>query len=92
MEHRQMATDALNTKSDLKIIMKGEVVEQDYQKIGVTSTIFVSKDKEKVETFYNELCQNEPDAFFMIYAVNLDEKLSDNDHYPSIAISSLDLT
>lgn len=87
----EMARQALETTSDLKIIMKGEVVEQGDEKMGVTSTIFVSTDKTKVEKIFNELCQQHPDKFYMIYAVDLDEELDKHEHYPSIAISAEDL-
>lgn len=52
MEINEMAKEALNTESDLKLIMKGEVVEKDSTKIGVTSTIFISKDKHRVKELF----------------------------------------
>lgn len=91
MEMKEMANEALNTESDLKIIMKGEVVENDNGKIGVTSTIFLSKDKNRVKELFDKLCQDNPEDFYMIYAVNLDEKLDEKEHYPSIAIFPQDL-
>ncbi|EOH55527.1 hypothetical protein UA3_01857 [Enterococcus faecium EnGen0263] len=83
--------DALESKSDLKVIMKGSVEKADSKKIGVTSIVFVSKDKEKTQQVYQKLIEKEPDNFFMIYAVNLNEMLENKSHYPSIAIYPEDL-
>ena len=51
----------------------------------------VSKDKEKIKKLFLELCEQDPNSFYMIYNINLDEKLDEKLHYPSIAISSEDL-
>lgn len=88
----QMAKEALEQDSDLKLIMKGEVDQQGNQKLGVTSVILISKDKEKVKKVFLELCEKDPDSFYMIYSVNLDVRLDHTSHYPSIAISQEDLT
>ena len=87
----KMAQDALNQKSDLKLIMKGEVIKKNNENFGVTSIIMVSKDKEKIKKLFLELCEQDPTSFYMIYNINLDEKLDEKLHYPSIAISSEDL-
>lgn len=86
-----MVKQALETKSDLKLIMKGEVLTEDNKKVGVTSIVFVSEDTVKVEEMYNKLSQSDTESFYMVYAVNLNEKLNDNSHYPSIAMFPEDL-
>ena len=48
----KMAQDALNQKSDLKLIMKGEVIKKNNENFGVTSIIMVSKDKEKIKKLF----------------------------------------
>lgn len=40
---------------------------------------------------YNKLSQSDTESFYMVYAVNLNEKLNDNSHYPSIAMFPEDL-
>lgn len=91
MESQEMVKQALETKSDLKLIMKGEVLTEDNKKVGVTSIVFVSEDTVKVEEMYNKLSQSDTESFYMVYAVNLNEKLNDNSHYPSIAMFPEDL-
>ncbi|MGX4685433.1 hypothetical protein JNUCC83_00805 [Vagococcus sp. JNUCC 83] len=91
MENQEMVKQALETNSDLKLIMKGEVLTKGDKKVGVTSVVFVSEDVLKVEKMYNELVQSDTESFYMVYAVNLNEKLNDNSHYPSIAMFSEDL-
>ena len=78
----KMAQDALNQKSDLKLIMKGEVIKKNNENFGVTSIIMVSKDKEKIKKLFLELCEQDPNSFYMIYNINLDEKLDEKLHYP----------
>ena len=63
----KMAQDALNQKSDLKLIMKGEVIKKNNENFGVTSIIMVSKDKEKIKKLFLELCEQDPNSFYMIY-------------------------
>ena len=67
--------------------MKGEVIKKNNENFGVTSIIMVSKDKEKIKKLFLELCEQDPNSFYMIYNINLDEKLDEKLHYPSIAIS-----
>ena len=82
---------AMETSSDLKVLMKGLVDENQREKVGVVSLVYVSKDGKKVEELYHKLSQENPEVFYMIYAVNQDTQLDVFDHYPSIAIHKEDL-
>ena len=86
-----MDKNDLNQKSEIKLNKKVEFIKKNNENFGVTSIIMVSKDKEKIKKLFLELCEQDPNSFYMIYNINLDEKLDEKLHYPSIAISSEDL-
>lgn len=82
---------ARETASDLKVLMKGLVDESQKDKVGVVSLVYVSEDGKKVEELYHKLARENPEVFYMIYAVNRDTQLDLWAHYPSIAIHKEDL-
>ncbi|KAF1302068.1 hypothetical protein [Candidatus Enterococcus willemsii] len=83
--------DALNADGQVKLIMKGTVEDNNDEKKGVVSIVYISEDKEKVRTMFHKLTESNKDDFFMIYSCDYDIKLDDLNHYPSIAIDKEDL-
>lgn len=81
----------LESISDLKIIMKGSIESNESDKIGVVSLIYASSDVEKIKEIYDEVTEKDPESYYMIYGINLDQRLDSQMHYPSIAIERSDL-
>ena len=81
----------LENISDLKIIMKGSVESNESDKIGVVSLIYASSDVDKIKKIYDEITEKDPESYYMIYGINLDQRLDSQMHYPSIAIERSDL-
>lgn len=81
----------LESISDLKIIMKGSVESNESDKIGVVSLIYASSDVDKIKEIYDEVTEKDPESYYMIYGINLDQRLDSQMHYPSIAIEPSDL-
>lgn len=81
----------LESISDLKIIMKGSVESNESDKIGVVSLIYASSDVDKIKEIYDEVTEKDPESYYMIYGINLDQRLDSQMHYPSIAIERSDL-
>lgn len=81
----------LESISDLKIIMKGSVESNESDKIGVVSLIYASSDVDKIKEIYDEVTEKDPESYYMIYGINLDQRLESQMHYPSIAIERSDL-
>lgn len=81
----------LESISDLKIIMKGSVESNESDKIGVVSLIYASSDVDKIKEIYDEVTEKDPKSYYMIYGINLDQRLDSQMHYPSIAIERSDL-
>lgn len=81
----------LESISDLKIIMKGSVESKESDKIGVVSLIYASSDVDKIKEIYDEVTEKDPESYYMIYGINLEQRLDSQMHYPSIAIERSDL-
>ena len=81
----------LESISDLKIIMKGSIESNESDKIGVVSLIYASSDVDKIKKIYDEITEKDPESYYMIYGINLDQRLDSQMHYPSIAIERSDL-
>ncbi|MFC4710492.1 hypothetical protein ACWOEJ_06430 [Enterococcus eurekensis] len=81
----------LESISDLKIIMKGSIESNESDKIGVVSLIYASSDVDKIKEIYDEVTEKDPESYYMIYGINLDQRLDSQMHYPSIAIERSDL-
>ena len=71
--------------------MKGSVESNESDKIGVVSLIYVSSDVDKIKEIYDEVTEKDPESYYMIYGINLDQRLDSQMHYPSIAIERSDL-
>lgn len=82
---------ALNTESDLKVVMKGHVAGATPEKVGVVSLVYVSSDTAQVAAVYEKLTLADPSSFYMIYAIDKDTRLDQLAHFPSIAIHKADL-
>jgi len=95
MTDKKLVQEGLNGKDSLKMILSGYVEksknENDEEKTGVVSVMFVSENKELVSKKMEEFEAKYPERYFMVYSVPLDTELEKLNHYPSIAISASDL-
>lgn len=84
--------DILNSPEDLKIIMKAHV-ENDDEKYGVVSIVFISIDHQLIHDKFLELVTtNDNNSFYFLYSCDLNTNLLALDHYPSIRIDKADLS
>lgn len=84
--------DILNSPEDLKIIMKAHV-ENDDEKYGVVSIVFISTDHQLIHDKFLELVTtNDNNSFYFLYSCDLNTNLLTLDHYPSIRIDKADLS
>jgi hypothetical protein len=84
--------DILNSPEDLKIIMKAHV-ENDDEKYGVVSIVFISTDHQLIHDKFLELVTtNDNNSFYFLYSCDLNTNLLALDHYPSIRIDKADLS
>ena len=84
--------DILNSPEDLKIIMKAHV-ENDDEKYGVESIVFISTDHQLIHDKFLELVTtNDNNSFYFLYSCDLNTNLLALDHYPSIRIDKADLS
>ena len=84
--------DILNSPEDLKIIMKAHV-ENDDEKYGVVSIVFISTDHQLIHDKFLELVTtNDNNSFYFLYSCDLNTNLLALDHYPSIRIDTADLS
>lgn len=75
--------DILNSPEDLKIIMKAHV-ENDDEKYGVVSIVFISIDHQLIHDKFLELVTtNDNNSFYFLYSCDLNTNLLALDHYPS---------
>ncbi len=75
--------DILNSPEDLKIIMKAHV-ENDDEKYGVVSIVFISTDHQLIHDKFLELVTtNDNNSFYFLYSCDLNTNLLALDHYPS---------
>ena len=60
---------------------------EEEKKIGVASIIYVTADATAMKQIYQEQLAKNPEAFYMVYAVNMDKQLDLQEHYPSLAFT-----
>ena len=78
----------------LFLILCGSVEEstsEPHDNVGVVSVVYVSKDKEKIDSKLEDLQKTHPDNFYMAYEVPMDTDLTTLEHYPGLEISKDDL-
>lgn len=78
----------------LFLILCGSVEEstsEPHDNVGVVSVVYVSNDKEKIDSKLGDLQKVHPDNFYMAYEVPMDTDLTTLEHYPGIEISKEDL-
>jgi hypothetical protein len=78
----------------LFLILCGSVEEstsEPHDNVGVVSVVYVSNDKEKIDSKLGDLQKTHPDNFYMAYEVPMDTDLTTLEHYPGIEISKEDL-
>ncbi|MCU9534388.1 hypothetical protein [Streptococcus sp. CSL10205-OR2] len=92
MSHQDYIEQGLNGIAPLKLILCGEVDENETEKVGVVSVVFATKDKKRAKEKLEELSTSHPEKYYMVYSVPLDSDLTMLNHYPSIAISKTDLS
>lgn len=68
-----------------------ESKEEPHDKVGVVSVVYVSNDKEKIDSKLGDLQKAHPDNFYMAYEVPMDTDLTTLEHYPGLEISKDDL-
>lgn len=84
--------DVLNSPEDLKIIMKAHV-ENDDEKYGIVSIVFISMYHQLVHNKFLELVTtNDNNNFYFLYSCDLNTNLLSLDYYPSIRIDKADLS
>ena len=79
---------------NIKMILCGSIEEsssEPHENVGVVSVVYVSKEKEKIDSKLKELQAAHPDNFYMDYEVPMDTDLTTLEHYPGIEISKEDL-
>ena len=91
MDHQEYIQMGLEGKEPLKIILCGAVQEEGEEKIGVVSVVFATQDREKEKEKIQELREQHPENYYMVYSVPLESDLTTQNHYPSIAIRKEDL-
>lgn len=78
----------------IRMILCGSVEEsssEPHENVGVVSVVYVSNEKEKIDSKLEELKTTHPDNFYMAYEVPMDTDLTTLEHYPGIEISKEDL-
>ena len=78
----------------LFLILCGSVEEstsEPHDNVGVVSVVYVSNDKEKIDSKLGDLQKEHPDNFYMAYEVPMDTDLTTLEHYPGLEISKDDL-
>ena len=94
MNHEEYIELGLNGNAPLKIVMRGNIVENQGNKIGVVSVVFATIDKALARERINALIKanQKQDDYYMVYSVPLDIDLTQLEHFPSIAITKDDLS
>lgn len=83
----------LNGVAPLKIIMRGNVIENQGSKVGVVSVVFATMDKALARENLTSLIEaNKNDDYYMVYSVPLDTDLTQLEHFPSVVITKEDLS
>ncbi len=82
----------LSEEYPVKLILKGYVLDNEQEKIGITEVVFITMDRDKAKVKFDQLTkENNSNAYYMVYSVPFDVDLTSLKHYPSIAISKADL-
>lgn len=82
----------LNGDAPLKVIVRGTIIENQSEKVGVVSVVFATMDKDRAKTRIYELIGASPSDYYMVYSVPLDTDLARLHHFPSVAITKEDLS
>lgn len=93
MDQKKYIEMGLNGEAPLKVILRGNVVTDEKNKIGVVSVVYATMDRDQAEAKISELLESAEaeDSYFMVYSVPLDVDLTTLEHFPSIAITKEDL-
>lgn len=93
MNHEELIEVGLSGPAPLKIIMRGSVLNNRDEKVGVVSIVYVTMDKIQAKNKIHELVtgNTRPQDYYMVYSVPVDTDLTKLDHFPSIAITPSDL-
>jgi hypothetical protein len=78
----------------LFLILCGSVEEstsEPHDNVCVVSVVYVSNDKEKIDSKLEDLQKTNPDNFYIAYEVPMDTDLTTLEHYPGLEISKDDL-
>lgn len=83
---------ALTDNKELKLILKGEVIPENDEKIGVISVVFITTDVNTAKVTFEKLNQyKNKDDYYMLYSCPTDTQLTELAHYPSLQITKADL-
>lgn len=92
MSYQDYINMALDDNGELKVILKGEISQENNQKIGVVSIVFITKDVNNAKAMLDKLNKTKnKDDYYMLYSCPLDTELTALPHYPSLEISKEDL-
>lgn len=91
MQQEDYIEMGLNGEEPLKVILRGSILRDSNETIGVVSLIYATVDKEVAKVKLNELLEKDKESYYMVYSIPLDTDLTTLDHYPSIAIKKEDL-
>lgn len=92
MNYQDYIDMALIDNGELKLILKGEICNDDQQKMGVVSVVFITKDINAAKTTLANLNDHKnKDDYFMLYSCPTDINLSELSHFPSLQITKADL-
>ncbi len=65
----------LSNEYPIKVILKGYVLDNGTEKIGVTEVVFITMDTNKAKEKFDELTKKDSSAYFLVYSVPLDVDL-----------------
>lgn len=92
MNYQDYVDMATIDNGELKLILKGEIINNDQQKMGVVSVVFITEDIDIAKTTLDKLNQHkDEDDYYMLYSCPTNINLTNLDHYPSLEISKEDL-
>ena len=91
MDYQDYVKMGLEGEGILKLILCGSVEEEKDGKTGVVSVVFATEEKELAREKLQELLEESPENYYMVYSVPLDTDLTELAHYPSIEITREDL-
>lgn len=92
MKDKDYIEQGLKGEAPLKVILCGSIESMENNKVGVVSMVYATLDCDMAEKRMEELLAENPQNYYMVYSVPLDVDLTKLAHYPSIAITSDDLS